>query len=69
MYVEELGAGPTILLISGLGGDSRAFAVLARWFARTHRVLALDNRDVGRSDRVAADYDTAERLLKRLLDV
>jgi pimeloyl-ACP methyl ester carboxylesterase len=43
-----------------LGGDHRAFAVTLRHFAASRRVLALDNRDVGRSDRVEEEYGTAE---------
>lgn len=59
-YYESQGEGDPLVFLSGLGGDSRAFSVSLRHFAPSYRALALDNRDVGRSDRVAADYTTAD---------
>lgn len=56
LYFEEFGSGAPIVFLSGLGGDHRAFAVPQRWFSREYRALALDNRDVGQSDRETADY-------------
>lgn len=56
MYFEHEGRGKPLVFLSGLGGDSRAFAVSIRSFSRTRQVLALDNRDVGRSDRATAPY-------------
>lgn len=60
LYYESQGDGPPLVFLSGLGGDSRAFSVSLRHFSATHRALALDNRDVGRSDRVADAYTTAD---------
>lgn len=60
LYFEEQGAGPPLVFLSGLGGDHRAFALTARHFARSFRALALDHRDVGRSDRAVSSYATAE---------
>jgi 3-oxoadipate enol-lactonase len=60
LYYEELGSGPVVVLISGLGGDSRAFSVMARSLSRSYRTLALDNRDVGQSDRADDFYTTAD---------
>ena len=60
LYYEEFGEGEPLVFISGLGGDCRAFAVPQRSFASFYRVLTIDNRDVGRSDRVVADYTTAD---------
>lgn len=62
LYVEEVGEGAPVVLISGLGGDHRAFAVPQRALGRQFRVLALDNRDVGRSDREDSEipYTTAD---------
>lgn len=60
LFYEEAGAGPPLVLLSGLGGDHRAFAVTMRHFAPSYRVLALDNRDVGQSDRADAPYGTAD---------
>jgi 3-oxoadipate enol-lactonase len=59
-YYESQGEGEPLVFLSGLGGDSRAFSVSLRHFAGRYRALALDNRDVGRSDRVDHDYTTAE---------
>ena len=60
IYHEELGQGVPLVFLSGLGGDHRAFAVPMRALAKSFHTLALDNRDVGRSDRATADYTTAE---------
>jgi 3-oxoadipate enol-lactonase len=60
LYFEEQGLGEPLILLSGLGGDHRAFAISARHFAPRYRALALDNRDAGRSDRAEVPYTTAE---------
>ncbi len=59
-YYEEFGEGTPLVFLSGLGGDSRAFAVPLRAFGKTFRAFAFDNRDVGRSDRAESDYTTAD---------
>ncbi len=58
-YTDE-GQGTPVVFLSGLGGDHHAFAVTARHFAPAHRVLCLDNRDVGKSSRCVAPYTTAD---------
>jgi pimeloyl-ACP methyl ester carboxylesterase len=60
LYYEELGEGPPLVFLSGLGGDHRAFSVTMRHMAAKYRTLALDNRDVGRSEREKAPYSTAD---------
>ena len=60
LYYESLGMGPPIVFLSGLGGDHRAFAVTQRQFSARFHTLALDNRDVGRSDRASKPYNTAD---------
>jgi 3-oxoadipate enol-lactonase len=60
LYYESQGEGDPLVFLSGLGGDSRAFSVSLRHFAPEFHALALDNRDVGRSDRVSVDYTTAD---------
>jgi len=60
LYYEEQGRGEPLVFLSGLGGDHRAFAVPARAFGARYRVVAMDARDVGRSDRAAGPYTTAE---------
>ena len=60
LHYEEAGQGEALVFLSGLGGDNRAFAITVRHFAARYRVLALDNRDVGQSDRVDCPYSTAD---------
>jgi 3-oxoadipate enol-lactonase len=60
LYFEDQGRGEPLVLLSGLGGDSRTFSVSMRHFAGRFRTLALDARDTGRSDRAQADYTTAD---------
>ena len=48
------------MLLSGLGGDHRAFGVTIRHFSGRYRVLALDARDSGRSGRASGPYSTAD---------
>ena len=59
-FFDEQGAGPPLVLLSGLGGDHRAFGVSTRHFSRDYRALALDARDTGRSDRADSAYSTAD---------
>ena len=59
IYWESTGEGPAVLLIAG-----QRMTVTGWWptipvLARTFRVLAFDNRDTGRSDRVAWPYTVA----------
>jgi pimeloyl-ACP methyl ester carboxylesterase len=60
LYYEELGTGDPLVFLSGLGGDLRAFGIQMRQFGRRFRTLGIDNRDVGRSDRVVTPYTTAD---------
>lgn len=60
IYFEEQGQGMPLVFLPGLGGDSRAFSVPVRHFSKQYRALAIDHRDVGRSDRTIEDYTTAE---------
>ena len=62
IYYDEQGDGAAdpIVFLSGLGGDHRAFGVATRHFAARYRAFALDSRDSGRSDRVAAAYTSAD---------
>jgi pimeloyl-ACP methyl ester carboxylesterase len=49
------GAGPSALLLHGLLGHAREWDSTAEWLSRTHRVVALDQRGHGRSERAPAD--------------
>ncbi len=59
-HVQELGAGPPVVMLHGL-----LIGSLASWYftagpslARAHRVRMFDLRGHGRSERVATGYDT-----------
>ena len=60
LYYEDHGSGGPLVFLSGLGGDHRAFTVPARHFAAWLRCLCPDNRDAGRSARVASPYTTVD---------
>lgn len=45
-----------VLMIQGLGADSRAWALQRMAFGRRHRCYAPDNRGVGQSDRPPGPY-------------
>jgi 3-oxoadipate enol-lactonase len=50
--------GAPVLLVQGLGTDSRGWAFQRRAFAGAgHRVITFDNRGVGRSDKPLDGYD------------
>lgn len=48
---------PPVLLIQGLGADSRGWILQRRALARRYRVITFDNRGVGRSDKPFGPYD------------
>jgi 3-oxoadipate enol-lactonase len=48
--------GPPVLMIQGLGTDSRGWALQRMAFGRRYRCYTLDNRGVGRSDRPPGPY-------------
>ncbi len=49
--------GEPVLMIQGLGADSRGWMRQRRAFAAHHRVVLFDNRGVGRSDKPEGRYD------------
>ncbi|HZJ27209.1 MAG TPA: alpha/beta fold hydrolase [Acidimicrobiia bacterium] len=49
-------AATPVLMIQGLGADSRGWALQRMAFGRRHRCYALDNRGVGQSDRPPGPY-------------
>ncbi len=56
MYYEIHGAGQPLVLIAGLGVDVSEWGRLIRQLAGHYRVLAFDNRGVGRTDKPDAPY-------------
>jgi pimeloyl-ACP methyl ester carboxylesterase len=58
VHLEALefgGTGPGALLLHGLAGTAQEWEETAAWLTETHRVVALDQRGHGRSERRPAD--------------
>jgi pimeloyl-ACP methyl ester carboxylesterase len=49
LYAEELGAGPPVVLLHGLGGSGYTWRYMVPALARHHRVIAIDLKGFGRS--------------------
>ena len=57
---EEAGRGaPPMLFVHGFGGDHSHFAPQVDYFRRSHRVVAVDRRGHGQSDKPGQDYTIA----------
>jgi pimeloyl-ACP methyl ester carboxylesterase len=56
LFHRELGDGPPLLLIHGIGLDSRCWDGIAGELAGTHRVVVYDRRGYGRSGGAAAGW-------------
>jgi pimeloyl-ACP methyl ester carboxylesterase len=59
MYYVEAGAGESVLLIMGFGGDHLAWGLQMPAFAERYRTIAYDNRGVGQSSTPDVPYTTA----------
>ena len=69
-YVEE-GAGPAIVLVHGFGGQTANFSELMPQLTEDHRVIAVDLKGFGYSERNArAGLSASDQvtMLRRLLD-
>jgi pimeloyl-ACP methyl ester carboxylesterase len=68
----DVGHGPALVLIHGVGGDADGWAFCLEALAAAHRVIALDLLGFGRSDKPLIDYTIAgfvevlERFLRAL---
>jgi len=51
--------GEPVLMIQGLGADSRGWVRQRRAFGQRHHVIVFDNRGAGRSDKPEGPYDLA----------
>ena len=74
LYYQTFGdqSSPPVLLISGLGGDHRGWGALAEFLATSFRVIIVDNRDSGLSQRAEAQYairDMAEDAVAALKEL
>jgi len=58
MYYLEVGSGEPLVLIMGFGGDHTAWALQMAAFSARYRVIAFDNRGVGRTDAPDHAYTT-----------
>lgn len=56
------GAGTPVLLLHGLAGHAGEWAETAQWLTRRARVLALDTRGHGRSERNPSDVSRAAHI-------
>lgn len=56
MYVEEAGAGPSLLLVHGLGSSARDWFKQVEAFEDDFRVITCDLRGHGRSDKPPGPY-------------
>jgi pimeloyl-ACP methyl ester carboxylesterase len=55
-YEEAGSGGPPLLFVHGFGGSSAHFAAQLEHFRRRHRVVAVDRRGHGRSDKPEGPY-------------
>ncbi|MEX0785538.1 MAG: alpha/beta hydrolase [Dehalococcoidia bacterium] len=60
LYYEEHGAGEPLLLIMGWGGNAATWHPQLAGLAERHRVIAFDNRGVGRTSAPEGPYSITE---------
>lgn len=65
LHYLEAGSGPTIVLVPGWTMPAEIWRSQLRYFASNHRVVALDPRGQGRSEKPAYGYQP----LRRALDI
>lgn len=63
LHYLEAGSGPTLVLVPGWTMPAEVWQHQLRHFARTHRVVALDPRGQGRSEKPAYGYQSSRRAL------
>lgn len=60
LYAEEYGEGPTLVLLHGLGASTFTWRHVLSALARDHRVIAVDLKGFGRSDKPLDQRYSAE---------
>ncbi|HEV7462461.1 MAG TPA: alpha/beta hydrolase [Methyloceanibacter sp.] len=72
LYVEERGKGSPVLLIHGFGASTYTWRYVAPELAKTHRVIAVDLKGFGQSDKPFDSrysvFDQAELLAQLIED-
>jgi len=68
LYAQDLGDGPPIVLVAGFGLDHRVWDRQVRVLAAHHRVVCVDQRGHGLSDKPWGGYDF-DRMARDLLAV
>lgn len=71
LYVEEHGQGPAVVLLHGLGASGYAWRRIVPSLARRHRVITIDLKGFGRSDKpldLAYGPEDQARLIGAFLD-
>ena len=59
LYAEELGEGPSLILLHGLGGSLFTWRHVVAALSRAHRVIALDLKGFGQSDKPFDEHYSA----------
>jgi len=60
IHYETLGAGLPVLLVPGLGGDGRFWNGVVALLKDRYRLITVDHRGAGRSDRPEGEYRISE---------
>jgi 3-oxoadipate enol-lactonase len=60
LYYEVHGEGEPLLCVMGLAADSLSWALQVPAWSQRHRTVIFDNRDIGRSGYVDADYSVPD---------
>jgi pimeloyl-ACP methyl ester carboxylesterase len=60
LYYEVHGEGDPLVIVMGLSGDLLAWARQIPEFAQSYQVIAVENRDVGRSSYADGPYEIAD---------
>jgi 3-oxoadipate enol-lactonase len=66
IYYETTGDGDPVVMIMGLGADSRGWAMQLSVLAERHRLVLIDNRGIGKSSVPPGPYTTKQMALDTL---
>lgn len=56
IHYQEIGVGPPLTILGGLGDNIRNWSMLAAQMARHFQILIIDNRGAGQSDKPPGPY-------------